>query len=92
MICFLLIRDLFLLFMLVPSCHLVLFNNIVTVLFTTHRVSSGKREATFGAHRRSFGRMRCRVNREVMMELNNTHLVAHPVGLQIEDKFVAFGR
>src|SRR6266487_6334054 len=51
----------------------VLFTNIKTALFTSHRTRLREGSAACRGHRPHFKRVRCDVNQKVLMEVNNTH-------------------
>src|SRR6266487_6944269 len=50
----------------------VLFTNIKTALFTSHRTRLREGSAACRGHRPHFKRVRCDVNQKVLMEVNNT--------------------
>src|SRR6266487_2369286 len=54
----------------------VLFTNIKTALFTSHRTRLREGSAACRGHRPHFKRVRCDVNQKVLMEVNNTEWVA----------------
>src|SRR6266487_4447719 len=53
----------------------VLFTNIKTALFTSHRTRLREGSAACRGHRPHFKRVRCDVNQKVLMEVNNTECV-----------------
>src|SRR6266516_5052839 len=57
------------------STHSVLFTNIKTALFTSHRTRLREGSAACRGHRPHFKSVRCDVNQKVLMEVNNTECV-----------------
>src|SRR6266516_2294233 len=56
----------------------VLFTNIKTALFTSHRTRLREGSAACRGHRPHFKRVRCDVNQKVLMEVNNTECALSP--------------